>query len=167
MLQSITENNKKNDSSNKKSAEIDSNTAKNVPTKKTSEPPDKRDLGEKTVANVDRTILGTAAKNHQNFVVNTRKNVPPFLLTFEIFNMNLHNCMVDSGTSSNVMPLSVCQKINAEVKPFDLKIIQLDRTNIKVIGELKNVLIRLSSNPKVHQIIDIIVVDVPKFYGFF
>jgi hypothetical protein len=91
----------------------------------------------------------------------------PFLLTFEIFNRNVHNCMVDSGASSNVMPLSVCQKINAEVRPSDLKIIQLDRTNVKVIDELKNVLVRLSSNPKVHQIIDIIVVDIPEVYGLF
>jgi hypothetical protein len=48
-----------------------------------------------------------------------------------------------------------------------LKIIQLDRTDVKVIGELKNVLIRLSSNPKVHQVIDIIVVDIPEVYGMF
>jgi hypothetical protein len=75
--------------------------------------------------------------------------------------------MVNYGASSNVMPLSMCQKINAEVKPSDLKIIQLDRTNVKVIGELKNVLIRLSSNPKVHQKIEIIVVDIPKVDGLF
>jgi hypothetical protein len=111
MLQSIVENSKKNDSSSKKSAEIDSNAAKNVPTKNTSEPLDKRDLVEKTVANVDRTVLGTTTKNQQNYVVNTRKNVLPFLLTFKIFNRNVHNCMVNSGASSNVMPLSVCQKL--------------------------------------------------------
>jgi hypothetical protein len=167
MLQNIAENSKNNDPSNKKSAEIDSNTAKKIPTKTTSELPDKRDLAGKTVANVNKTVLGTTTKNQQNSVVNARKNVPPFLLTFEIFNRNVHNCMVDSGASSNVMPLSVCQKINAEVKPSDLKIIQLDRTNVKVIGELKNVLVRLSSNPKVHQIIDIIVVDIPEVYGLF
>jgi hypothetical protein len=43
MLQSIAENNKKNDSNNKKSVEFDSNSAKNIPTKKTSQPPDRRD----------------------------------------------------------------------------------------------------------------------------
>jgi hypothetical protein len=48
-----------------------------------------------------------------------------------------------------------------------LKIIQLDRTDVKVMGELKNVLIILSSNPKVHQVIDIIVVDIPEVYGMF
>jgi hypothetical protein len=75
--------------------------------------------------------------------------------------------MVDFDASSNMMPLSVCQKINNEVKPSNLNIIQLDQTNVKVIGELKNVLRRLSSNPKVHQVIDIIVVDIPKVYGLF
>jgi hypothetical protein len=73
--------------------------------------------------------------------------------------------MVDSGESSNVMPLSIFHKINAKVKPFDLKIIQLDRTNVKVMSELKNMFVKLSSNTKVHQIIDIIVFYIPEFYG--
>jgi hypothetical protein len=75
--------------------------------------------------------------------------------------------MVESDASSNVMPLSICHKINAKVKPSDIKIIQLDRTNFKVIIELKNVLIRLSSNHKVHQIIDIIIIDIPEVYSLF
>jgi hypothetical protein len=65
------------------------------------------------------------------------------------------------------MPWSVCQKINAKVQLSTLKIIQLDRTSVKVIGKLRNVLIRLSSNPKFHQVIDIIVVDIPETYGLF
>ena len=43
-----------------------------------------------------------------------RSQTPPFLLTFEIFNWNVHNCLVDFGASSNVMPYSVCKKLNAE-----------------------------------------------------
>jgi hypothetical protein len=119
------------------------------------------------VSNSDKVVEEKASKKPQVTTSNTCKNVPPFLLTFEIFNRNVHNCMVDSGASSNVMPWSVCQKINAEVEPSSLKIIQLDRTDVKVMGELKNVLIRLSSNPKVHQFIDIIVVDIPEVYGMF
>jgi hypothetical protein len=119
------------------------------------------------VSNSDKVVEEKASKKPQATTSNTHKNVPPFLLTFEIFNRNVHNCMVHSGASSNVMPWSVCQKINAEVEPSSLKIIQLDRTDVKVMGELKNVLIRLSSNPKVHQFIDIIVVDIPEVYGMF
>lgn len=41
----------------------------------------------------------------------------------------------------------------------------MDRSNVRVMGELKYVLIYLSSNPKVHQTTYIIVVDIPKEYG--
>jgi sporulation-control protein spo0M len=77
----------------------------------------------------------------------------------------VHNCLVDSGASSNVMSYSVCKKLNAEPQICKTKIIQLDRSNVKVIGELKDVLIHLASNSEVHQTIDIIVVDISEAYG--
>jgi hypothetical protein len=91
--------------------------------------------------------------------------VPPFLLTFEVFNRNLHNCLVDSGASSNVMPLSICKKLNAVPLKSDKHVIQLDRTQVKVMGELKDVMIRIATHPKFVQVIDIIVVDIPEAYG--
>ena len=95
----------------------------------------------------------------------SRSQTPPFLLTFEIFNRNVHNHLVDFGTSSNVMPYSICNKLNAEPQMSKTKIIQLDRSHVKSFRELKDVLIRLSSDSKVHQTIDIIVFDIPKAYG--
>jgi ribonuclease HI len=171
MLQNISENGKNGNSSGNKV--VQSKVPQKTSTKNNPDPQDKGSLpvvpvnNVNNVNNVDKVALEIASKKPQATTLSTRKNVPPFLLTFEIFNRNVHNCMVDSGASSNVMPWSVCQKINAEVEPSTLKIIQLDRTNVKVIGELKNVLIRLSSNPKVHQVIDIIVVDIPEVYGLF
>jgi hypothetical protein len=91
--------------------------------------------------------------------------VPPFLLTFEIFNRNLHNCLVDSGASSKVMPLSVCKKLNVDPLKSDKHVIQLDRTQVKVIGELKDMMIRISTHSMLVQVIDIIVVDIPEAYG--
>ena len=35
---------------------------------------------------------------------------------------------------------------------------------MKVMGELKDVMIRCSSNSKVHQTIDVMVVDIPEAY---
>jgi hypothetical protein len=93
------------------------------------------------------------------------KIVPPFLLTFEIFNRNLHNYLEDSGASSNVMPLSVCKKLNVVPLKSDKHVIQLDMTQFKVIGELKDVMIRISTHPTFVQVIDIIVVNIPEAYG--
>jgi hypothetical protein len=105
---------------------------------------------------INTTSIGTFSKSQ----------VPPFLLTYEIFNFNVHNCLADSGASSNIMPFFVCQKINVVPQIMKTRIIQLDRTYVKVKGELRDVLIRLSSDPRVHQTIDIVVVDIPESYGF-
>jgi hypothetical protein len=94
-----------------------------------------------------------------------RPFVPPFLLTFEVFNRNLHNCLVDSGASSNVMPLAVCNKLGVVPLKSDKHVIQLDRTQVKVMGELKDVMIRIATHPNFMQVIDIIVVDIPEAYG--
>jgi hypothetical protein len=91
--------------------------------------------------------------------------VPPFLLTFDIFNRNHHNCLIDSGASSNFMPLSICKKLNTVPLKSDKHVIQLDITQVTVIGELKDVMIRMATHPKCVQVIDIIVVDIPEAYG--
>ena len=44
----------------------------------------------------------------------SRSHTPPFLLTYEIFNKNVHNCLVDSGASSNILPKSICTKLNVQ-----------------------------------------------------
>ena len=56
----------------------------------------------KKVEEIRETSIGGKSKSKH----------PPFLLTFEIFNHNVHNCLVDSGALVNVMPISVCKKIN-------------------------------------------------------
>ena len=73
--------------------------------------------------------------------------------------------MVDFGASSNVMPYSVCQKLNVDPKKNNNQIVQLDHGKVKVLGEMKNVLIRLSVDSWVHQTIDILVVDIPEAYS--
>ena len=73
--------------------------------------------------------------------IKLRFETPPFLLTFDIFNRNVHKCLVDSRASSNVMPYSICKKLNAQPKMCRTKIIQLDRSHVKVMGELEDVMI--------------------------
>ena len=63
------------------------------------------------------------------------------------------------------MPLAICKKINGQPKPTAWEVTQLDRTSVKLVGEMENVLIRLSANNKICQFIDIMVVDIPDGYG--
>jgi hypothetical protein len=60
--------------------------------------------------------------------------VPAFLLTFEIFNIKLHNYLANSGASSNVMPFPICKKLNAIPIKRDKHAIHLDKTQVKIMG---------------------------------
>ena len=50
----------------------------------------------------------------------------PFLLTSQIYNNKSHNCMVDLRASSNIIPYSMCQKLNIGPKKTNIQIMQLD-----------------------------------------
>jgi hypothetical protein len=95
----------------------------------------------------------------------SKSQICRFLLTYKIFNFNVHNFLVDFGASSNIMPYSTCQRINILLQLTTIRIIQLDRSYVKVRGELKEVYIVLASNPRVHQDIYIVVVDIPNSCG--
>ena len=97
--------------------------------------------------------------------IKSKSMTPPFLITFEILNMNIHNCLVDLGASSTVMPYVVAKRLHAIPEKTGTQIMQLDRTNVKVIWELKYVLIRMAARPQYTQVIDIVVVDIPEAYG--
>jgi ribonuclease HI len=63
------------------------------------------------------------------------------------------------------MPLSICKKLNAIPLKSDKHVIQPYKTQVKVMGEIKDVMIKIVTHPKFAQVIDIIVVDIPKAYG--
>lgn len=65
---------------------------------KTGKPPSDR------VESIDVILIGDRSNSH----------TPPFLLTYEIYNRNMDNCLIDSGASSNIIPASVCSKLNIE-----------------------------------------------------
>lgn len=73
---------------------------------------------------------------------------------FEIFNYNVHNFLVDSSTSANVITLSIAKQINVEWSKTSVQIIQLDRMCVPPICELQkcdHLIISWQSSSPVHQ----------------
>ena len=69
---------------------------------------------EKLLKELETPIIEPQNDNHieedigeESIGGNSKYRTPAFLLTYEIFNYNVHNCLVDSGASVNVMPLSI------------------------------------------------------------
>ena len=57
------------------------------------------------------------------------------------------------------------KNINGQPKPTSWQVTQLDRTNVKVVGEMEDVLIRLSANENICKYIDIAVSNILDVYG--
>ena len=91
--------------------------------------------------------------------------VPPFLLSIKIYGKNIHNYLINSRASCNVMPLSIVQRLGVSTQPSNQIVIHLDKIEVKVIGVLKDVWIQLTVDPQIQDVIDIHVVDIPKTYG--
>ena len=56
------------------------------------------------ISSIGIALLGGRSKSH----------TPPFLLTFLFFNKNLHNLLVDSRASSNILPKNYLCKIESK-----------------------------------------------------
>ena len=89
----------------------------------------------------------------------------PFLVFVRIFGKMLHNCLIDSGATSNVMPLDMCRRFGLIPLQTKKKVTQLDKIEVLVMGELNNIHMQLASDPRVQSCIDISVVDIPEGYG--
>ena len=82
-----------------------------------------------------------------------------------MYKKNLHNYLIDSGASCNVMPLTISKRLGIAPQPTSRVAIQLDKIEVKVISVLKYVHIQLTMKPRIQDIIDIHVVDIPKMHG--
>ena len=55
--------------------------------------------------------------------------------------------------------------MNATWETYHIQIVQLDRSKVKVVGILRNVLLKLSIDPRIHQTIDIVIAYILETYG--
>jgi hypothetical protein len=77
----------------------------------------------------------------------------------------LHNCMLDSGASTNVMSLTVmnCLGLNTS-KPYK-NICTMDSREVKVCGLIKYIQVSLAVYPSISLVMDVVVIDVPDAWG--
>jgi hypothetical protein len=57
-------------------------------------------------------VVASNPKQHQNIsTVRPKGKVPPFYITIENHDVVLHNCLIDTGATNNIMPLSVMEAL--------------------------------------------------------
>jgi len=92
-------------------------------------------------------------------------SVPPFYISQLLHDYTLHNCMLDSGASHNLMPLSVMKELNLHItKPYR-DLYSFDSKRVKCVGLIKDVAISLAQIPEKSIVMDVVVVDILARFG--
>ena len=69
---------------------------------------------------------------------------PPFYISLNIHDKILHNCLLDSGASHNLMPKAVMDELGLSItKPFH-DMFSFDSRKVKFLGLIKDPFINLS-----------------------
>jgi ribonuclease HI len=80
----------------------------------------------------------------------------------------LHNCLIDSGATNNIIPLSVMQALGMEcTRHYETGeiIYAIDSRKVPAYGEIKYFYAWITATPHITTIFTIIVVDLPPTYG--
>ena len=76
-----------------------------------------------------------------------KEDHPPFYVSLMIGDLLLHNCMLDSGSSSNVMTKKVMDQLKLRpTRPYQ-NICAMDYREVDVVGLIQNFPVRLDKYP--------------------
>jgi hypothetical protein len=90
---------------------------------------------------------------------------PPFYTSLNIHDKVLHNFLMDSGASHNLMPKAVMEELGLEVTRAYHDLYSFDSRRVQCLGFIKDLVVSLFQLPMKSMIMDIVVVDVPPKFG--
>jgi hypothetical protein len=90
---------------------------------------------------------------------------PPFYISLNVHDKILHNCLLDSGASHNLMPKAVMDELGLEVtKPYH-DLFSFESRKFRCLGLIKDLVINLAQFPMRSMVMDVVVVDIPPKFG--
>jgi len=91
--------------------------------------------------------------------------VDPFYTSLLVKGWLVHNCMLDSGASSNVIPIEVVNLLGFKVSRSYGNCYAMDSTEVNVIRVVNGVEVKLVAYLGKCFLMDIIIVDCPTKWG--
>jgi hypothetical protein len=90
---------------------------------------------------------------------------PPFYISLNVHDKIMHNCLMDSGVSHNVMPKFVMEELGLEItKPYQ-DMYSFDFKKVRCMGLIKDLVVSLAQLPMKSVVVDIVVADIPPKFG--
>ena len=88
-------------------------------------------------------------------------NPPPFYLSLNIHDKLLHNYLLDSGASHNLMPKKVMEELVLQVTKEYHDLYTFDSKRVQCMGIIKDLVVSLTQLLMKSVVMDIVVADIP------
>jgi hypothetical protein len=92
---------------------------------------------------------------------------PPFYTSLNIHDKVLHNYLMDSEASHNLMPITVMEELGLEVTRSYHDLYSFDFKKFQCLGVIKDLFVTLFQFPMKSVVMEIVVADVPPKFGMF
>jgi hypothetical protein len=92
-------------------------------------------------------------------------DVPPFYVRLKIHDKTLHNVMLDSGESHNLMIKVVMDELGLDITRPYKDLFSFDSRKVKFLALIKDLVVSLSQIPSKFLIMDVVVVNIPPKCG--
>ena len=79
--------------------------------------------------------------------------------------MVVHNAMLDSGASHNLMPKGVVESLGLEVTRPYKDLYYFDSRKVKCLGLIKYMVVTLKEIPSKTVVMDVVIADIPPKFG--
>lgn len=91
--------------------------------------------------------------------------IPPFYLSLKLHDLILHNSMLDSGASHNLMPKAIMDKMGLSITQFYHSPYSFDSRRVKFLGLIKDLVLSLDQILAKNVLMDVVVADIPPSFG--
>ena len=93
------------------------------------------------------------------------EQVPPFYMNLNVHDMLLHNSMLNSGASHNLMPKGVVESLGMEITRPYKDLYSFDSKRVKCMGLIKDMVVSLNKLPSKTMVMDVVVANIPPKFG--
>ena len=93
-----------------------------------------------------------------------KSDYPPFYITLTAHDQMLHNCLLDSGASHNLMPKAVMEALGITLTKPSHDLYAFDSIAVKCLGVINDLVASLTQLLMKSVLMDVVIVDIsPKF----
>jgi hypothetical protein len=96
---------------------------------------------------------------------NDTEDVPSFYVSLKVHDMTLHNAMIDSVASHNLMPKVIIYELGLDITSPYKDLLSFDLRKVKCLGLIKYLVVSLAQIPAKNMVMDVVIVDIPPKFG--